>query len=647
MYRMCFAAGIDGDGNLTVQTQRRPASGGAGRLWMFFILAALAVGVGAPAVYGQIRVVNYNIAQMNGDLTALEDVIAEMHFDDTRGFAVPVTVFVFQEVDEDEFNQLSNIMIASAPVGVFYQPATFTSANEGNSGGAQACYYDNSIVTEDVTGHADIFTGAGRNSDRWRFTINGYDSPDASFYVYSSHLKAGSSGSDESTRSDGVTALQNNAAALPAGAHFIFAGDFNFSDNGEPAYQQVIAAGGTQMFDQLGSGSWSGSGNALKHTQSPRLPSGTLIGGGMDDRFDFQFINNDFNDGEGLARIIGDYRAVGNDGNHYNDSINTGNNTYFPGELSRSNSFADDLFDASDHIPVMADYQVPARLTVLLPMSDFGRVIQNTAFDIEIRVNNPANVVAPEGADELDYVVTGTGVVSGMISGSTLATAGPVIDFFAVDTSTTGVVNGGIFGTTTSEAAQIIFDTRATTGRIVRPANASFSDVADTDSTTVNKNYDGDTGLQSIDVPVYNFGFDADQALLDVDAVDPVSTPFGFTSGLTTGIGGSPATLSFSFDTTALAPGLYQETVDVTVSDEDIPGQVQSVLALTLSVTIDGVGTCPEDIEGNNGTIDVFDLLALLGAWGTNGPGADIAAPTNVVDVFDLLDLLSAWGVCP
>lgn len=55
---------------------------------------------------------------------------------------------------------------------------------------------------------------------------------------------------------------------------------------------------------------------------------------------------------------------------------------------------------------------------------------------------------------------------------------------------------------------------------------------------------------------------------------------------------------------------------------------------------------CPADIAAPPGTVDVFDLFALLSAWGTNGSGADLAAPTNIVDVFDLFVLLSAWGPC-
>jgi len=61
-------------------------------------------------------------------------------------------------------------------------------------------------------------------------------------------------------------------------------------------------------------------------------------------------------------------------------------------------------------------------------------------------------------------------------------------------------------------------------------------------------------------------------------------------------------------------------------------------------------GDCPADLDGS-GTVDVGDLLALLGAWGNCG---DPCPPTCLgdidgncaVDVGDLLELLGAWGPC-
>lgn len=60
----------------------------------------------------------------------------------------------------------------------------------------------------------------------------------------------------------------------------------------------------------------------------------------------------------------------------------------------------------------------------------------------------------------------------------------------------------------------------------------------------------------------------------------------------------------------------------------------------------------PADIDGN-GVVDVFDLIALLSAWGPcPGCPEDITdatgtGPDGVVDVFDLIELLQAWTACP
>lgn len=54
---------------------------------------------------------------------------------------------------------------------------------------------------------------------------------------------------------------------------------------------------------------------------------------------------------------------------------------------------------------------------------------------------------------------------------------------------------------------------------------------------------------------------------------------------------------------------------------------------------------CPADLNGD-GTVDVSDLLTLLGAW---GPCSNCPSDINgdgIVDGSDLLDLLDAWGEC-
>jgi hypothetical protein len=59
----------------------------------------------------------------------------------------------------------------------------------------------------------------------------------------------------------------------------------------------------------------------------------------------------------------------------------------------------------------------------------------------------------------------------------------------------------------------------------------------------------------------------------------------------------------------------------------------------------DVTAPCLTDLD-DSGATDVDDLLTMLGAWGTDGAGADVAVPFDLVDVNDLLALLAAWGDC-
>ena len=54
---------------------------------------------------------------------------------------------------------------------------------------------------------------------------------------------------------------------------------------------------------------------------------------------------------------------------------------------------------------------------------------------------------------------------------------------------------------------------------------------------------------------------------------------------------------------------------------------------------------CDSDVNGD-GTVDVNDILQLIGAWGNLGGDEDINED-GVVGVDDLLVLIGAWGSCP
>lgn len=68
----------------------------------------------------------------------------------------------------------------------------------------------------------------------------------------------------------------------------------------------------------------------------------------MDDRFDMMLFSPGIMNSGMIAYVAGSMTAYGNDGNHYNDSINQRPNT------AVADSVADAIHYASDHIPVYA-----------------------------------------------------------------------------------------------------------------------------------------------------------------------------------------------------------------------------------------------------------------------------------------------------
>ena len=597
-------------------------------------------GLVASEADAQVRVVNYNVAKLAGSGTALRAVFAEAAADNAYGFAVTPSILAFQEVRAADLAALDGHVLAAFP-GVPFMRATFTtSSTEDGAGGGQCLNYRSDVLTEVTSGHADISTGASRNSDRWLLQLNGYTPSNATrFYVYSSHLKASNTSADETERNQGAIALRNNANALGAGVHIIFCGDYNLYTNTETAYVTMTAAGNAQAVDPLGPANWVGASGAIKHTQSPRDVSGTLIGGGVDDRFDFQFSTNEFHDADGLAYIPGTYRTLGNDGLHYNLAINAGGNSYFPGQASRSNALATNLFNASDHMPVLADYQVPPIMQATAPAS-FGTVIRGaTGITVPVQVSNAASVVTPLGVDALVATVAGSGALSGSQTITAALSPSTTTVSLPVNTSVAGALTGTATISTTVEGTQNALISRSVAGTVLVPSSPSWSAKSNQTTRTVTASFVRDSGVQQMQVDLFNRGFTSAMARLDADGASAVSAPFAIVDVTEPNIGATPATLRFSFNTAGLATGTYSQNVTVWTSDENLPGAQSRSLTLSFSIAVTSSGI-PGDIDGD-GFVNSSDLGALLSQWGASG-SADLDG-NGTVDSSDLGILLSNW----
>ena len=73
-----------------------------------------------------------------------------------------------------------------------------------------------------------------------------------------------------------------------------------------------------------------------------------------------------------------------------------------------------------------------------------------------------------------------------------------------------------------------------------------------------------------------------------------------------------------------------------------------------IEASVDGVSisesycdevSCVGDVSGD-GTVDVTDILAVIGAWG-NTSGPEDVNQDGIVDVSDVLVVVGAWGACP
>ena len=585
---------------------------------------------------------SWNVARLGGDPSAVEAVFAAAAGDDRPGFAVAPAIIAMQEVPSTIYGSMLSLINSAIP-GQPYAAATYTSSSsENNGGGAQMLVYRTDIFNEIPSGHRDIFTGASRNCDRWQLQVKGSTDNAGILWVYSLHLKANNTSSDAETRATGAISIRNNADLLPAGSNIIYLGDFNVYDNDEEAYQEFLLPGTGMAEDPLGSGPWDGPSNAIKHTQSPRLTGGDLVGGGMDDRFDLQLLSSALFDGVGLSLIENTYRAFGNDGNHYNDSINDGNNFYFPTNVSRSNALADDLFDASDHIPVICDLQLPGQLSCLLS-ENLGRVVSGGSASINVLVANSRQVVEPSAVDDVLFEVLGDGTLVGGTQG-----VAPLLPNFAVVPLSLAPGLEGPFSasasvTSSSPGVGQPSYVLQTSGTAIRPAVASWADGTVTTSRTISETSEPDAGVLFIDAEVYNVGWDSGQSALELDSISGLTGGFFNWDGLGTAVTDGSGLLRFGINTDGLADGTYVADAVVLCSDEDVPGETTRLLDLRLEVVIDSTGGgIVGDIDGD-GRVNGADIGQLLGNWGLCvGCAADLNGD-DFVDGGDLGVMLGNW----
>lgn len=585
------------------------------------ILTLVAAAVFAPAASAQLRIVTWNISDTSaGDFsigaspdrrTAAATVFSAIGTESVNGIARQLDILLIQESRGAAQTGQTFVDILNGIYGSgSYARGTVNGVTTGN--GTHSIVYRTatvSLVGEVALPIISGTTGAAREPLRHQVRPAGFSA--ANLYLYNAHWKAGSGSSDASRRASEAAATRADADALGNGVRAVYTGDFNLQGPTETGYTNLLAAGNARAIDPVFSGSeWSSNtlANRRLHSQSP-VTSPLYTGqatGGMDDRYDFQLptANMDPATGRGIKLVAASsYRVFGNNGTHtINQPLNSG---------SQPSGVLTALRQTSEHLPVVVDYTLPARLAASVTGST-QRVIRGQTASVGLSVTNssPASVAA--GADVLDYNYAGTGQVQGSASASGLAVGATANSHtLTVPTTTAGTYTGTVTATATSPQAATTYSPTAVTVTALDPSRGSFDNATHTTVQTVNFGSLVEGNSDSRMLAVYNLVGPTSAALTanlrfisltETNAGGPISATLNPTSpDLAAGVGNWTLTVQFS----GSPPGSYTDTITLNLSDENIPG----ALAQTLTVNVSGTFTpVPEP-----GTI-AFLLATVAGA---------------------------------
>lgn len=577
----------------------------------------------------QLRVVSFNTSNsssatsgprvgMDVILRALGDTVSD---DPTTpgnsGIAKPIDLLCLQEshgaatTGASYAALLNNIYNTNR-----YRWVDFNGTSTGS--GTQVMVYDSSSVQfiDAAAVGTSSTSGQPRQTTRFRMRPVGYSSA-ADVYVYNAHWKSSTDSTSRNRRLIEANATRTDADALPANSNIIYLGDLNVYTSTEPAYAAMSAAGNGRATDPINlPGSWSGNA-AFKaiHTQSPYDPAvGANTGfngttGGVDDRFDQQLVSANLNDGDGVAYIPNSYYALGNNGSHQIDqSIDTGTGATY--EVLQA------LAGIVDHLPVSADYQLPAKMSVNVSAVP-QRVIRGAAVTANVAVNNSAPVATTNGADELSYSVATTGSINGTGSGTAWATQPAQHSTVTIDTSTTGVRSGTINVTSSSQAVADGTFSQAISTTVLAPSRPSFSASADQTELTIDFGVyaAGNGGFAVRPFSLANrANINGFTATMDFDGVLGGGA-LSVSGAETTNIAADGFGRSFELklDRTA-GIGIHDSSLILLLSDENIPGELQHSLNLNVQARLALAGDA--DL---NGTVNITDFARLAAAFNQNG----------------------------
>jgi len=497
-----------------------------------------------PAQTRTLRIVTYNIeADINGATSPLPGLIAPPG--NTTNYqaggvlegigeeivggdgAQPIDILALQETTSNSqtvapiVNGLNTFYGAAGMYANSSYQATENDGVTSSGNGPNAIVYNTSTVqllasvpVDPPGGPNYLGTNYGeyREVMRYEFAPAGVvPAPANEFYVYVSHYKSGTSSSDLTYRFHEAQIIRTNEAIdLPANASVLYVGDYNVTTSGEASYQTILSNTAPNNVQQ------GGGIDPLNTSGNPNINWGTSTTNAIilamesesatdlryRDDFEVMTTNIYYGAPNGFTYVPGTYHTFGNNGTTpYFGSVNSGTNntalnnrlaTNGPVFISATQLYLD-LANASDHLPVVADY------TISLP----APVVNFTA--------SPTNGIVPLTVSFSNLSINATNYSWDLGDGNTSTDINPVDVYTNVGTysvTLTAIGPGGTnfltltnYITALSPTLVAAFTANPTSGVVLLPV--AFSN-ASTGATNYSWDFgDGNTSTDINPVDVY------------------------------------------------------------------------------------------------------------------------------------------------
>lgn len=406
--------------------------------------------IGLPAA-SQLRIATYNVTNYSSGRIAQFQTIFYSTFEG-RQFA-PDVIIGQEFLSGASVNNFLSILNTAPGSPADWAAAPFVDGPDTDS----AFFYRTgkiSFIAGQVIAPGEGTSGQPRNTMRYDFRPIGYASNPTVVSAYSVHLKAGSTGDDQTRRLGEAQKIRDNAEALP-GYQFLVAGDYNIQSSGQAAYQEFVGSQSNNLgrfFDPINTpGAWNnGISYRFVHTQDP---SGA---GGMDDRLDIILTSAGLLNGLGMDYIGNpslayststwndpnhSYRCWGNDGTSFDSTLKVSGNTMVGPTIAQA--LKDSTGTGGGHLPVFLDVKAPPKVTSPT-IIDFGLIPPGVMAQRSLLVSNPGDVVrfGTNGVAPLKYTLTATsGFTAPSGTFTAVATSG-INHTISVNTATPGIKQG-------------------------------------------------------------------------------------------------------------------------------------------------------------------------------------------------------------